>query len=161
MKRRTGTALVVTLLAAWLSGCGAEQPSAPATSSAPMRASGLKIVMIAKNTTNPIFVSARKGAEVAAKELVLLIWRDLQTILIADKHGGLGLDDCIVESASLVAGEGWQKVRVVHRLDKLVTDPHQISCRVFETMRLIVQGVVETSDVISVPPTFVSVLEEC
>ena len=70
MKIRTGTALIVTLMAGWLSGCGAEQPSAPATTSAPVRPSGLKIVMIAKNTTNPIFVSARKGAEVAAKELV-------------------------------------------------------------------------------------------
>jgi ribose transport system substrate-binding protein len=35
----------------------------------PVRSPGFKIVMIAKNTTNPIFVSARKGAEVAAKEL--------------------------------------------------------------------------------------------
>ena len=70
MKTRTGTALIVTLMAGWLSGCGAEQPSAPATTSVPVRPSGLKIVMIAKNTTNPIFVSARKGAEVAAKELV-------------------------------------------------------------------------------------------
>src|SRR5580765_3848807 len=70
MKISTRTALIVTLMAGWLSGCGAEQPSAPPTTSVPVRPSGLKIVMIAKNTTNPIFVSARKGAEVAARELV-------------------------------------------------------------------------------------------
>ena len=40
----------------------------------PARAPGLTIAMIAKSTTNPIFVSARKGAEAAAKEL-------------AEKHG--------------------------------------------------------------------------
>jgi ribose transport system substrate-binding protein len=68
------TALVVTLMAGWLGGCGAEQPGAPAATPPATRPSGLKIVMIAKNTTNPIFVSARKGAETAAKEL-------------AEKHG--------------------------------------------------------------------------
>jgi len=68
MKGRIRKTLIVTLLAGWLGGCGGEQPGAAATKSAPVRHSGLKIVMIAKNTTNPIFVSARKGAEVAAKE---------------------------------------------------------------------------------------------
>jgi hypothetical protein len=98
---------------------------------------------------------------VAAKELGLLVWRDLQTNLVADECGCLGLDDRIVESASLVAGEGWQKVEIVHRLEELVADPRQISCRVFETNRLIVQDVVGISNVIFVRSTFVSVLEEC
>jgi ribose transport system substrate-binding protein len=69
MKRRIRTTLIVTLMAAWLGGCSGEQQGSPATTTAPARPAGLKIVMIAKNTTNPIFVSARKGAEVAAKEL--------------------------------------------------------------------------------------------
>jgi ribose transport system substrate-binding protein len=69
MKSRLTTALIVMLMAGWLGGCGAEQPSAPPTTSAPARSPGLKIAMIAKSTTNPIFVSARKGAEAAAKEL--------------------------------------------------------------------------------------------
>jgi ribose transport system substrate-binding protein len=73
MKTRVTTALIVMLMAGWLGGCRAEQSSAPATS-VPARARGLTIAMIAKSTTNPIFVSARKGAEAAAKEL-------------AEKHG--------------------------------------------------------------------------
>src|SRR5262245_26049364 len=68
MKSRIRTALIVTLVTAWLGGCGGEQQGAPATTAAPVRPPGLKIVMIAKNTTNPIFVSARKGAETAARE---------------------------------------------------------------------------------------------
>jgi ribose transport system substrate-binding protein len=63
------TALIVTLMSGWLGGCGAEQPSATATTPAAARSPGLKIAMIAKSTTNPVFVSARKGAEAAAKEL--------------------------------------------------------------------------------------------
>ena len=74
MTSRIRTALIVTLMAGLLGGCRAEQPDAPATTAAPVRSGGLKIVMIAKNTTNPIFVSARKGAEAAAREL-------------AEKHG--------------------------------------------------------------------------
>jgi ribose transport system substrate-binding protein len=69
MTSRISMALIVTFFAGWLGGCGGEQPGAPATASAPVRSFGLTIVMIAKNTTNPIFVSARKGAEAAAKEL--------------------------------------------------------------------------------------------
>ena len=74
MKTRVTTALIVMLMAGWLGGCGGEQPSVPATTSGPPRTPGLRIAMIAKSTTNPIFVSARKGAETAAKEL-------------AEKHG--------------------------------------------------------------------------
>lgn len=70
MNTRTRTMLIVGLMVGWLSGCGGEQPGTPAATSGPGRPPGLKIVMIAKNTTNPIFVSARKGAEVAARELV-------------------------------------------------------------------------------------------
>ena len=70
MKSRLTTTLIVMLMAGWLGGCGGEQPgSAPAATSGPARAPGITIAMIAKSTTNPIFVSARKGAETAAKEL--------------------------------------------------------------------------------------------
>ena len=69
MKGRKTTTLIVTLMAVWVSGCGSEQPGAPAAAPAPERSPGLKIAMIAKSTTNPTFVSARKGAETAAKEL--------------------------------------------------------------------------------------------
>ena len=68
MKQKT-TALIVILMAGWLGGCGGGEPSAPAATSAPARSPGLKIAMIAKSATNPIFASARKGAEAAAKEL--------------------------------------------------------------------------------------------
>ena len=69
MKTRVTATLIVMLVAGWLGGCGVEQSSAPATTSVPARTPGLRIAMIAKSTTNPIFVSARKGAETAAKEL--------------------------------------------------------------------------------------------
>ena len=75
MKSRTAkTTLVVALMTGWLAGCGSEQPSSPAATAPPERAPGLAIAMIAKSSTNPVFVSARKGAETAAKEL-------------AEKHG--------------------------------------------------------------------------
>lgn len=47
---------------------GGESASAPAQAPAPS-GKGLKIAMIAKSSTNPVFLSARTGAEAAAKEL--------------------------------------------------------------------------------------------
>jgi ribose transport system substrate-binding protein len=69
MKKRVTTALIVMMVAGWLAGCGGEQKSAPAATPAPAAPAGLKIAMIAKSATNPVFVSARKGADAAAKEL--------------------------------------------------------------------------------------------
>jgi ribose transport system substrate-binding protein len=43
--------------------------SNPGVAEAPTRSPGLKIAMIAKASTNPVFLSARTGAEAAAKEL--------------------------------------------------------------------------------------------
>ncbi len=47
---------------------GGESASAPAQAPTPS-GKGLKIAMIAKSSTNPVFLSARTGAEAAAKEL--------------------------------------------------------------------------------------------
>ena len=69
MKSRVTTVLIVMLMTSWVGGCGGEQPAPPPTASEPARSPGLKIAMIAKSTTNPVFVSARKGAETAAREL--------------------------------------------------------------------------------------------
>ena len=69
MKKRVTTALIVMVMAGWLGGCRGEQQSAPPATPAPARPAGLKIAMIAKSTKNPVFGSARKGAEAAAKEL--------------------------------------------------------------------------------------------
>lgn len=69
MKRRMTISLIGMAIACCLSGCGREEPSKPAPAAAPPRPAGLRIAMIAKSATNPIFVSARKGAETAAKEL--------------------------------------------------------------------------------------------
>jgi ribose transport system substrate-binding protein len=82
MKGRVTTALIAMLMAGWLGGCGGEQPAAPpTTTSEPARGLGLRIAMIAKSTTNPVFVSARRGAETAAKDLgekhgipIQLVW---------------------------------------------------------------------------------------
>ncbi|MEO8075145.1 MAG: substrate-binding domain-containing protein [Acidobacteriota bacterium] len=61
MRTRT-TRATMAVLALWLAGCGGgEQPAASGTA--------LKIAMIAKSSTNPVFLSARTGAEAAAKEL--------------------------------------------------------------------------------------------
>jgi ribose transport system substrate-binding protein len=60
--------LLVTLVTACGGGNKSPESSAPA---AGMGSSGgaLKIAMIAKSSTNPVFLSARTGAEAAAKEL--------------------------------------------------------------------------------------------
>src|SRR5262249_2898447 len=59
-------------LATSLTTCSGGEKSAPASSTpagggAPA-GRGLKIAMIAKSSTNPVFLSARTGAEAAAKE---------------------------------------------------------------------------------------------
>lgn len=54
--------VVVALTLATIACGGSEQPPATAPST------GLKIAMIAKSSTNPVFLSARTGAEAAAKE---------------------------------------------------------------------------------------------
>jgi ribose transport system substrate-binding protein len=74
MTTRVQTALIGMLVAGSLGACGGGQPGTSTTTSVPPRPTGLTIAMIAKSTTNPVFVSARKGAEGAAKEL-------------AEKHG--------------------------------------------------------------------------
>ena len=56
---------VVMMMAAACGG-GARDQAAPGQ---PAAARGLKIAMIAKSSTNPVFLSARTGAEAAAKEL--------------------------------------------------------------------------------------------
>jgi ribose transport system substrate-binding protein len=62
----------VAVLSAVLAACGggdkAPESSTPA-GGAPAAGGGLKIAMIAKSSTNPVFLSARTGAEAAAKEL--------------------------------------------------------------------------------------------
>ena len=70
MRKRTTAALALASGA-----CRRVQPSArPAAGRAPApapaaRTGGIKIAMIAKSSTNPVFLSARTGAEAAAKEL--------------------------------------------------------------------------------------------
>jgi ribose transport system substrate-binding protein len=60
-------------LTAALTACGSGEKSAAPASNAPSGAAapggrGLKIAMIAKSSTNPVFLSARTGAEAAARE---------------------------------------------------------------------------------------------
>ena len=57
----------LTLALALTAGCSKEP--GPNVAEAPGRPAGLKIAMIAKSSTNPVFLSARTGAEAAAKEL--------------------------------------------------------------------------------------------
>ena len=69
MKTVFRTAVVLPIAAALsllAAACGGSQPApASQTTAKP----GLKIAMIAKSSTNPVFLSARTGAEAAAKEL--------------------------------------------------------------------------------------------
>ena len=97
MKTRVTTAMMVVLIAAWLGGCGGGERRSTPPASEPPRRPGVTIAMIAKSTTNPIFVSARKGAEAAAKELtqkhgvpIQVVWMtpdyedaDIQAVAIA------------------------------------------------------------------------------
>lgn len=64
MTRHHTIAAAFALAAAVLGACGGHSgdPAAPASR-------GLKIALIAKASTNPVFLSARTGAEAAAKEL--------------------------------------------------------------------------------------------
>ena len=56
-------------LALALATACSKEGSSPGVAEAPGRSPGLKIAMIAKSSTNPVFLSARTGAEAAAKEL--------------------------------------------------------------------------------------------
>lgn len=78
MTRSTLALLLSLLLLAAFAGCkpAAPPPAAtPPTSEAPLakpqgpKPTSLKIAMIAKSSTNPVFLSARTGAEAAAKDL--------------------------------------------------------------------------------------------
>jgi ribose transport system substrate-binding protein len=60
--------LAVTLAAAVAAACGGTQDQAPAPAATANKPQGLKIALIAKSSTNPVFLSARTGAEAAAKE---------------------------------------------------------------------------------------------
>jgi len=74
MVMKLATRLAAVALTMALAACsGGEKPAttggAPAAGAAPAGGRGLKIAMIAKSSTNPVFLSARTGAEAAAKEL--------------------------------------------------------------------------------------------
>jgi ribose transport system substrate-binding protein len=66
MQMRFVTIVATTALAVSLAACGGGEKPAAGT---PAGGRGLKIAMIAKSSTNPVFLSARTGAEAAAKEL--------------------------------------------------------------------------------------------
>jgi ribose transport system substrate-binding protein len=72
MRPFTRLALIVALAASLTSCRGGDKSAAPASNTASGGAAsggrGLKIAMIAKASTNPVFLSARTGAEAAAKE---------------------------------------------------------------------------------------------
>jgi ribose transport system substrate-binding protein len=60
--------LVAVVAVLGMAACNSSQPG-PANQPAAQAKRGLKIAMIAKSSTNPVFLSARTGAEAAAKEL--------------------------------------------------------------------------------------------
>jgi ribose transport system substrate-binding protein len=64
--RKWTCGIVLTLA---LAAACSREGSNPTVAEAPGRSPGLKIAMIAKSSTNPVFLSARTGAEAAAKEL--------------------------------------------------------------------------------------------
>jgi ribose transport system substrate-binding protein len=71
MRIRRAKSLTATLaICGVMAACGGEK-GAPAgsTPAGTPAGAGLKIAMIAKSSTNPVFLSARTGAEAAAKEL--------------------------------------------------------------------------------------------
>jgi ribose transport system substrate-binding protein len=69
-------AVRATLILAALLAAGCKQPAPPAPAPAPATpgpaqpaGKAIKIAMIAKSSTNPVFLSARRGAETAARDL--------------------------------------------------------------------------------------------
>jgi ribose transport system substrate-binding protein len=69
---RRGAVLAVMVLTGVACGGGAAPPPSPApgaTSASPSARTHLKIALIAKSSTNPVFLSARSGAEAAARDL--------------------------------------------------------------------------------------------
>ena len=69
MLKNTTAALTLGIALA-LAGCNRQPESQQGTApAAGARTQGIKIAMIAKSSTNPVFLSARTGAEAAAKEL--------------------------------------------------------------------------------------------
>jgi ribose transport system substrate-binding protein len=62
---RSGSALVLAAFTVLAAACGGSSSS----STTPAAPPGLKIAVIAKSSTNPVFLSARTGAEAAAKEI--------------------------------------------------------------------------------------------
>ncbi len=73
MQMRLARKCAAVVVSVMFAACGGGEKSAPAGSTpatgAPAAGRGLKIAMIAKSSTNPVFLSARTGAEAAAKEL--------------------------------------------------------------------------------------------
>ncbi len=66
--RRPAT-LALVLAAALLAACRGDQGAAPQPAAGAGARPGLRIAMIAKSSTNPVFLSARTGADAAAREL--------------------------------------------------------------------------------------------
>jgi ribose transport system substrate-binding protein len=64
--RRVHALTVAAIAALSLTACNSQPPPA---GQAPAPKPGLKVALIAKSSTNPVFLSARTGAEAAAKEL--------------------------------------------------------------------------------------------
>src|SRR5262245_1990906 len=72
MKIRHKLGVVAIAVATVIAACGGDNTSTTTTTQQPAAASAaksLKIAVIAKSSTNPVFLSARTGAEAAAKEL--------------------------------------------------------------------------------------------
>src|ERR1700752_1229315 len=67
---RNWTAAVATGVAlALAAGCNRQPETQSGAQARAARSQGIKIAMIAKSSTNPVFLSARTGAEAAAREL--------------------------------------------------------------------------------------------
>jgi ribose transport system substrate-binding protein len=68
MRKISTAAVTVGMILAVAAGCN-RQPQQSAAPAPAATSQGIKIAMIAKSSTNPVFLSARTGAEAAAKEL--------------------------------------------------------------------------------------------
>jgi ribose transport system substrate-binding protein len=115
--------LVLTLLAGGLGGCRSREAPPPPPAPPPATVEKpIRIAMIGKSSTNPIFLSARTGAEAAAKDLSGKIGRSVEVVWMTppQEDGALQaqrISQAVKEGASAILISCSDAARVTGSID--------------------------------------------